>query len=159
MSSPWSTFLAGIVFASCLGTIGAQTSDPAPTEADASALNHTDCPYFGPQRERYITDALRRKGVAPDTRGLSRLTQGVTAMLPHVPGRSRTTSFDQKHAAGSIDSYIFADLQKNGITPAPQDHRLGVHPPRHARPDRPHSHARTACSPSSPTPPPTSAPN
>ena len=37
-----------------------------------------------------------------------------------VPGGSRTYNFDQSHAAGSIDSYIFADFQANGITPAPK---------------------------------------
>ena len=41
-------------------------------------------------------------------------------MLGYVPGGSRTYNFDQSHAAGSIDSYIFADLQTNGITPAPR---------------------------------------
>ena len=41
-------------------------------------------------------------------------------MLGYVPGGSRTYTFDQQHAAGSIDSYIFADFQKNSITPAPR---------------------------------------
>ena len=41
-------------------------------------------------------------------------------MLGFVPGGSRTYNFDQAHAAGSIDSYIFADFQANGITPAPK---------------------------------------
>ena len=41
-------------------------------------------------------------------------------MLGYVPGGSRTYNFDQAHAAGSIDSYIFADFQANGITPAPK---------------------------------------
>ncbi|MDE3165300.1 MAG: DUF1549 domain-containing protein, partial [Acidobacteriota bacterium] len=66
------------------------------------------------------TDALRRGGAAPGPHTLTRLTEGVTAMLGYVPGGSRTYNFDQQHAAGSIDSYIFADLQKNGIQPAPR---------------------------------------
>jgi hypothetical protein len=41
-------------------------------------------------------------------------------MLSYVPGGSRTYDFDQTHAAGSIDSYIFADFQTNGIQPAPK---------------------------------------
>ena len=39
--------------------------------------------------------------------------------LPYVPPGTPTYSFDQTHQAGSIDSYIFADFQANGITPAP----------------------------------------
>ena len=37
-----------------------------------------------------------------------------------VPGGSQTYTFDQAHAAGTLDSYILADFQKNGITPAPK---------------------------------------
>src|SRR5262249_50901585 len=48
------------------------------------------------------------------------LTEAVTRNLGYVPGGSRTYSFDQQHAAGSIDSYIFGDLQANNITPAPK---------------------------------------
>jgi hypothetical protein len=48
------------------------------------------------------------------------MTQSVSAMLGYIPGGSRTYNFDQKHAAGSIDSYIFEDLQKNGIAAAPR---------------------------------------
>jgi hypothetical protein len=41
-------------------------------------------------------------------------------MLGYVPGGSRTYNYDQSHAAGSIDSYIFADLQAHNIAPAPK---------------------------------------
>jgi hypothetical protein len=79
-----------------------------------------DCPFFGPERERFYTDALhRRSGMAP-VRRLSATTDAVGGMLGYVPGGSRTYNFDQAHAAGSIDSYIFADFQTNGITPAPK---------------------------------------
>jgi len=37
-----------------------------------------------------------------------------------VPGGSRTYDYNQQHAAGSIDSYIWADFQANQITPAPR---------------------------------------
>jgi hypothetical protein len=120
MQSRWFTLLAGVSLALSNGIASAQTEDPKPTsDPDVSALNHTDCPFFGPQRERFLPDSLRRGNGAASSR-LSRLTEGVTAMMGFVPGGSRTYSFGQQHAAGSIDSYIFADLQKNNIQPAPK---------------------------------------
>ena len=56
----------------------------------------------------------------PPVRRLSATTDAVGKMLGYVPGGSRTYNYDQTHAAGSIDSYIFADFQANGITPAPK---------------------------------------
>jgi hypothetical protein len=53
-------------------------------------------------------------------RRLSATTDAVSGMLGYVPGGSRTYNFDQAHIAGSIDSYIFADFQTNGIQPAPK---------------------------------------
>ena len=79
-----------------------------------------DCPFFGPQRERFYTDAFRRTaGVAPAPR-LSETTQAVMQAVGAAPGGSRTYDFSQQHKAGSIDSYIYADFQANGITPAPR---------------------------------------
>ena len=99
----------------CSGIASAQSDD----QPDVSMLNHADCPFFGAQRERFGPSALRR-GAGLDSHALSRLTEAATAMMGFVPGGSRTYNFDQQHAAGSIDSYIFADLQKNGINPAPR---------------------------------------
>src|SRR5258708_6390325 len=79
-----------------------------------------DCPFFGPQRERFFTDALRRKSGIPEVHRLSATTQAVSQALGFVPGGSRTYNFGQAHKAGSIDSYIYADFQANGITPAPR---------------------------------------
>jgi len=79
-----------------------------------------DCPFFGPQRERFYTDAYRRvSGIAP-ARRLGETTQSVMQSLGFVPGGSRTYDFGQQHSAGSIDSFIYADFQANGITPAPR---------------------------------------
>jgi hypothetical protein len=98
----------------------AQTEGQTPAlEPDVSALNHSDCPFFGPQRERVIADAIRDAGGSRGPRQLSRLTQDVTAMLGSVPG-SRRSHFQPEHKAGSIDAFIFADLKKNGISPAPR---------------------------------------
>jgi hypothetical protein len=95
----------------------AQTGDhTVASDPDVSALNHTDCPFFGPERERFVTGTMRA-GVK-DPRRLSRITEGVTAMLA-TPGGSRGR-FRPDHKPGSIDSFIFEDLKKNGIAPAPR---------------------------------------
>src|ERR1041385_8810502 len=78
-----------------------------------------DCPFFGPQRERFYTDAYRKHSGMPASRHLSATTSAVaTRLMGFVPGGSRTYTYNQSHRAGSIDSYIFADFQANGITPA-----------------------------------------
>lgn len=120
MSPKRLTLLAAISLALSTGPLPAQTGASAGTAPDPSTLSHADCPYFGAQRELYVNEALRRAGVVRGQHQLTRLTEGVTAMLGYVPGGSRTYNFDQQHAAGSIDSYIFADLQANGIQPAPR---------------------------------------
>jgi hypothetical protein len=84
-------------------------------------VEHPECDYFGPKRERYVTAALNAAGgQAHQSHALSATTEQVTRMLASAPGGSRTYTFDSTHTAGSIDSYIFADFQKNNITPAPK---------------------------------------
>ncbi len=39
--------------------------------------------------------------------------------MSYVPPGGPTYGYGESHQAGSIDSYIWADFQKNGITPAP----------------------------------------
>jgi len=39
--------------------------------------------------------------------------------MSYVPPGRPTYSFGAAHQAGSIDSYIWADFQRNGIAPAP----------------------------------------
>ncbi len=119
----WMLLASGSAILSFCGLLVGQT-DPGAVPPSDSELQikyaEPDCPFFGPDRERFYTDALRRKsGMAP-VRRLSATTDAVGNMLGYVPGGSRTYNFDQTHAAGSIDSYIFADLQTNAITPAPR---------------------------------------
>ena len=85
--------------------------------AQEAAMQNADCPYFGPQRERFITESVRKTmGIKP-ARSLSAETAAAVKMIG-APGGSRSYNFDQTHAAGSIDSYIWADFQAHGITPA-----------------------------------------
>jgi hypothetical protein len=82
------------------------------------SVEHPDCSYFSPQRERFIPE-----GTIPTGRGrkLTAATRQVVAMLPAVPGGRRRNPhlMREQFAADSIDSYIFADLDKHGIVPAP----------------------------------------
>jgi hypothetical protein len=104
------------------GMLIGQTSDtPASSDLDQLTVSHPECSFFGPQRERFVRQALQARGSRdPRAFALSTTTEKVSAMLGFVPGGSRTYSYDQSHQAGSIDSYIFADFQANSITPAPK---------------------------------------
>ena len=123
MFAPRWILLACGIAALTSGMLIGQTDSVAvpPSDTEQQVKNaEPDCPFFGPDRERFFTDALRRKSGMPPVRRLSATTDAVGKMLGYVPGGSRTYNFDQAHAAGSIDSYIFADFQANGITPAPK---------------------------------------
>ncbi len=114
---------SGIAALSFSGMPMGQTDQNAVPAADPELqikFAEPDCPFFGPDRERFFTDALRRKSGMALVRRLSATTDAVGKMLGYVPGGSRTYNFDQTHTAGSIDSYIFADFQAHGITPAPK---------------------------------------
>jgi hypothetical protein len=104
-------WIAGVVpLLVCAGVLSAQEL----------AVEHADCPYFGPGRERFVTESVRKSlGMRP-AHELTAMTAAVGKMLSYIPGGSRTYNYDQGHAAGSIDSYIFADLQAHNITPAPK---------------------------------------
>jgi len=85
-------------------------------EAEELSIAHPECEYFGPRRERFISEELNRGGVR--MRALSTLTNDVARALATRPGGSRTYNFEQDHPADSIDSYIFADFKARGIVPA-----------------------------------------
>ena len=117
----WFLFASGVAVFGLSGILIGQTDPNAAPPSDSEALvkfAEPDCPFFGPDRERFYTDALRRASGMPERR-LSATTDAVGKMLGYVPGGSRTYNFDQTHTAGSIDSYIFADFKANGIQPAP----------------------------------------
>jgi hypothetical protein len=84
--------------------------------AAAEAVEHPDCSFFGPQRERFLAGAPERPG-ARKTRALSTTTdQVVKALAINSPTRRLT---DAVHEPGSIDAFIWADFNKRGIKPAP----------------------------------------
>ena len=89
-----------------------------PQDETQLPLSHPDCIFFGPQRERFIPEGTAgARSRNPHT--LSAITARVTGMIGYVPAGSPTYTLNQSYPDGSIDSYIFADLQAHGITPAP----------------------------------------
>ncbi len=85
------------------------------------AVEHPECSYFGSQREEFVNQALRAAGVRTRSpHALTSTTEQVSAARAVLPGGSRTYTYDQTHAADSIDFYIWNDFQANQITPAPQ---------------------------------------
>ena len=82
------------------------------------AIDHSDCTFFGPARERFLARNAREGYVA------GRTTQQFTAMVNRASAsRSGQTRPFQAALAGSvsanlIDQFINANLQAKGITPA-----------------------------------------
>ena len=94
--------------------------DPA-LAADQGPLpvEHPECTFFGPQRDKFVRAALKARGARTQEHGLSDLTARVVQMLGYVPPGSPTYGFQQSQDNGSIDSYMQRDWAANGITPAP----------------------------------------
>ena len=112
----WAPFAGGLAVLAFAGILTGQQPAEAVIDSEQLAAAHPDCEFFGPNRERFLNSGLNQSGMR--LRNLSVTTSQVARMLATVPGGSRTYAFDQDHAAGSIDSYIFADFKKNKITPA-----------------------------------------
>jgi hypothetical protein len=93
--------------------------DQAQSDAAQYTVSHPECSYFGVDHDKVTTAALKGVGRSLNTHPLSNLTKQVIRAMTYVPPGSPTYTYGQSHEAGSIDSYIWADFQKNGITPAP----------------------------------------
>jgi hypothetical protein len=85
----------------------------------ALPVEHPECSYFGPQRDRFTQAALNKMRAAKKESAASVLTRQVTALLPAgLPGGSHNHDVAVSTSQDTIDSYIFAALQTNGIAPA-----------------------------------------
>lgn len=80
---------------------------------------HPECILFGPQYNKFVTNAINLQGLAPHRAAVGDLTRKVAAQLAYVPPGSRTYAFDQPAEPGTIDFYIFGALQAGGVTAAP----------------------------------------
>lgn len=85
---------------------------------DQLPVSDSICSYFGSEHEKISTAALKGRGIVL-SHPRSDLTIQVMKAMSFVPPGGPTYGYGESHQAGSIDSYIWADFQKNGITPAP----------------------------------------
>jgi hypothetical protein len=111
MGVRWFSVPCGLFLLIFSGFLVARAQDELP-------VSHPECSFFGPQRDRFIPERLRRPVEQNDTHPLSAVTGQVTAMRAFVPG-GPTHPHRQQHPAGSIDAFIFADFHANNIPPAP----------------------------------------
>src|SRR3954464_7199447 len=93
-----STSVAALAFSGYL--VAQQDGRATRVDPDQLAVEHPDCTFFGPQRERYVTDAMERISGRP-RRNLSTVTDQVMRAMAIVPGGSQTYTYDQAHATGS----------------------------------------------------------
>ncbi|MGH9720353.1 MAG: DUF1549 domain-containing protein, partial [Bryobacteraceae bacterium] len=83
---------------------------------EQAVVEHAECGYFGPNRARFLT--AREQENSPARRAIGRLTQNVTAQLSFASSGGSTRSFERKASLGTIDRFIFADIEAAGVTPA-----------------------------------------
>jgi hypothetical protein len=93
----------------------AQQKEATATAGDQLPVDHSECTYFGAQRDRFLPKIARTESAA------GRLTKqfaSVSALRGQL-GVRETAFADLATGSGNlIDQYIWADLQKNNITPA-----------------------------------------
>jgi len=115
----WVPVLGGITLLVTTGLLVTHAQDQGESADTQLPVQHANCTYFGPERQKYVQQALKAMGRSGGSHVLSETTERVAQALGYVPPGSPTYAFSQTQDSGTIDSYIFADLQKNGITPAP----------------------------------------
>ena len=109
-------FTATLAFSGYLIGQDSRTRRAEEQAAAAEAVEHPECSFFGPQRERFLAGAPERPG-ARKTRALSTTTdQVVKALAINSPIHRPTGAV---HEPGTIDAFIWADLDKRRIKPAP----------------------------------------
>ena len=80
-------------------------------------VQHADCSYFGAHRDDYLLSGVGAELRAAQMR--SELTAAVSTQLGGAPLRSRTSARAAQPVSGPIDSFIFGELEKQGIPAAP----------------------------------------
>jgi hypothetical protein len=106
------------------GLLALQAQQPVQNQRaeGASTTDHSDCPMFGPQRERYANQALKSLKLGQLTSQVSStrtasMGSATAAAMPSAPGGSHTSTLDTS-SANLIDGYIFQALKAQGVTPA-----------------------------------------
>src|SRR5437016_10697158 len=101
---------AGALMLSGLVLPAQETTAPTLEQQATAVVEHPECAFFI-QRDKFQAARLNRNR-------LSGLTQQVTKMLSSAPSRSAEKSFQDPSNLATIDKYLFADMQANGVTPA-----------------------------------------
>lgn len=118
----WFAVCGSVALLTLSGFVVGRADDSALAgQSDQLPVEHPECTFFTGQPERFIDQGvMQRLKPGRGNYRLSALTAEVSRMMSYVPPDSRTFTFDESHPAGSIDSYIFAALKSNNITPAPK---------------------------------------
>jgi hypothetical protein len=108
-----------LVGVSALVLVGARAAD------DELPIEHADCPFFGPDHDRFLKGSLRgfRNGKlvrGPGRRfAASALTEAVTSSMPPPPPGTRTGSLIDPATSNTIDRYLFQAMAEANVKPAP----------------------------------------
>lgn len=93
----------------------------ADTDTQGQALlpvEHAECAFFGPERDKFAKIILKNKGLAGESR-TAMTTRLVTSKLPaFMPGGSPSHDGSVSTTGDTIDAYVMAQIQSLGITPA-----------------------------------------
>src|SRR5215467_11987146 len=106
--------LSGVFILSASSLILSRADDSAPDEAQLPVA-HAECTAFGGGREKMVSTALRS---ASASHYLSNTTGQVIRAMTAKATASRARSFDPSKPLGTIDSYLIADMQAQGVQPA-----------------------------------------
>src|SRR6476646_7880048 len=102
----------GALLLSCFLLSQAQEAPPRIEEAGQAVVEHADCSFFASR------DKLNKRG-AGHAQGdqLGEITGQVTRKRSAVPA-ARMQSFEHPSKSGTIDKYLFLDMQANNVAPA-----------------------------------------
>ena len=110
-------FGAGTILFSGLLLSRAQevAADPADDEKAEAVVEHPECGFFT-RRDKFQRATTDLRSGGQYSRGF--LTEQVVRLMNFVPTGSRIKSFEEADKFGTIDKYLFADMQAQGVTPA-----------------------------------------
>src|SRR6516165_10136496 len=105
--------LSGLFVVSASGLILSRAHDSLPDDTQLP-IAHPECAAFGSGREKMVQSALRSQHYLTTT--TNQVVRAVTGGTP----TPRIRAFDQANnqPMGLIDSYLFADMQAQGVQPA-----------------------------------------
>jgi hypothetical protein len=89
---------------------------PPPATPEELPTEHAECAYFGPMREKFVSNTLKAAGVSREY-SLSRVTHDVR-MAMSASARSAAPAAPAAEPTGIIDPLIWADFKAHNIKPA-----------------------------------------